>query len=131
MFDGICFIILDQLVKQENLPIKTCQICGRYFIPTFRQNEIYCDLPNVNGSATCREKGATINYKKNLESVPALGLYRKMYQQKVMVVYRNKEDKKIKKDFDKWKKEAQNRVNKMKHGLLTEDEVYEWLVNNK
>ena len=54
-----------------------------------------------------------------------------MYQQKVMVVYRNKEDKKIKKDFDKWKKEAQNRVNKMKHGLLTEDEVYEWLLNSK
>ena len=22
-------------------------------------------------------------------------------------------------------------VNKLKHGLLTEDEVYEWLVNNK
>lgn len=128
---SICFTILDQLVRQENLPIKTCQICGRYFIPTFRQNEIYCDLPNVDGSATCREKGATINYKKNLESVPALGLYRKMYQQKVMVVYRNKEDKKIKKDFDKWKKEAQNRVNKMKHGLLTEDEVYEWLLNSK
>ena len=88
-------------------------------------------MPNVDGSATCREKGATINYKKNLESVPALGLYRKMYQQKVMVIYRNKEDKKIKKDFDKWKKEAQNRVNKMKHGLLTEDEVYEWLLNSK
>lgn len=74
---SICFTILDQLVRQENLPIKTCQICGRYFIPTFRQNEIYCDLPNVDGSATCREKGATINYKKNLESVPALGLYRR------------------------------------------------------
>lgn len=122
---------MDQLVRQENLPIKTCQICGRYFIPTFRQNEIYCDLPNVDGSATCREKCATINYKKNLENVPALGLYRRMYQQKVMVVYRNKDDKQIKKDFDKWKKEAQSMINKMKHGLLTQDEVYEWLLNNK
>ena len=128
---SICFTILDQLVRQENLPIKTCQICGRYFIPTFRQNEIYCDLPNVDGSATCREKGATINYKKNLESVPALGLYRKMYQQKVMVVYRNKEDKKIKKDFDKWKKEAQDKIKLFKQGKLEEDKLYNWMIENK
>ena len=128
---SICFTILDQLVRQENLPIKTCQICGRYFIPTFRQNEIYCDLPNVDGSATCREKGATINYKKNLESVPALGLYRKMYQQKVMVVYRNKEDKKIKKNFDKWKKEAQDKIKLFKQGKLEEDKLYNWMIENK
>ena len=37
---SICFTVLEQLVHQENLPIKVCQICGRYFIPTFRQNEI-------------------------------------------------------------------------------------------
>ena len=128
---SICFTILDQLVRQENLPIKTCQICGRYFIPTFRQNEIYCDLLNVDGSATCREKGATINYKKNLESVPALGLYRKMYQQKVMVVYRNKEDKKIKKGFDKWKKEAQAKIKLFKQGKLDEDALYKWMEENK
>ena len=86
---------------------------------------------NVDGSATCREKGATINYKKNLESVPALGLYRKMYQQKVMVVYRNKEDKKIKKDFDKWKKEAQAKIKLFKQGKLDEDTLYKWMEENK
>ena len=64
---SICFTILDQLVRQENLSIKTCQICGRYFIPTFRQNEIYCDLKNVDGSATCRDKGASETYKKVLK----------------------------------------------------------------
>ncbi len=128
---SICFTILDQLVRQENLPIKKCQICGRYFIPTFRQNEIYCDLPNVDGSATCREKGATINYKKNLESVPALGLYRKIYQQKVMTVYRNKDDKKLKKKFDIWKKEAQSKIKLFKQGNLDEDTLYKWMEDNK
>ena len=34
-------------------------------------------------------------------------------------------------DFEKWKKDAKDKVNKLKHGLLTEDEVYEWLLNNK
>ena len=47
-----------------------------------------------------------------------------------MVVGRNKDNKQLKKDFDKWKKDAKDRVNKLKHGVLTEDEVYEWLVNN-
>ena len=31
----------------------------------------------------------------------------------------------------KWKKDAKDKVNKLKHGVLTEDEVYEWLTQNK
>lgn len=128
---SICFTILDQLVRQENLPIKTCQICGRYFIPTFRQNEIYCDLKNVDGSATCRDKGASETYKKSLESNPALLLYRRTYQQKVMTVYRNKENKQLKKDFDKWKKEAQEKIKLFKKGKLDKDILYNWMIENK
>lgn len=128
---SICFIILDQLVRQENLSIKTCQICGRYFIPTFRQNEIYCDLKNVDGSPTCRDKGASETYKKSLESNPALLLYRRTYQQKVMAVYRNKENKQLKKDFDKWKKEAQEKIKLFKKGKLDEDTLYNWMIENK
>ena len=87
------------IIRQENLPIKTCQICGRYFIPTFRQNEIYCDLKNVDGSPTCRDKGASETYKKSLESNPALLLYRRTYQQKFMQVRKNKENKELSKDY--------------------------------
>lgn len=128
---AICFTVLEQIVNCENLPIKTCQNCGRYFIPTFRQNEIYCDFKNINGSPSCRAKGATETYKKNLENVPALLEYRKSYQQKVMVVYRNKDNKQIKKDFDKWKTEAQSRIRKFKKGELSEDELYKWIIENK
>ena len=52
----ILFIVLSQLI-QNNDTIRTCQNCGRYFIPTFRQNEIYCDFLNKDGT-TCRDKGA-------------------------------------------------------------------------
>ena len=48
-----------------------------------------------------------------------------------MIAQRNKDVKVIQKDFEKWKKDAKDRVNKLKHGVLTEDEVYEWLINNK
>ena len=128
---SMCFTILDKIVRQENLQIKTCLNCGRYFIPTFRQNEIYCDLPNVDNSPTCREKGANETYKKSLENNPALLLYRRTYQQKVMIVYRNKENKQLKKDFDKWKKEAQAKTKLFKQGKLDEDALYNWMIENK
>lgn len=128
---SICFVILEQLVKQENILIKTCQNCGRYFIPTFRQNEIYCNLRNVDGTPTCKDKGANESYKKNLENNPALLLYRRTYQQKVMAVYRNKENKQLKKEFDKWKKEAQTKIKLFKQGKLDADSLYKWMEKNK
>lgn len=48
-----------------------------------------------------------------------------------MVVYRNKEDKKIKKGFDKWKKEAQAKIKLFKQGKLDEDALYKWMEENK
>lgn len=128
---SILFAVLDQVVRHENLQIKTCMNCGRYFIPTYRQNEIYCDLPNVDKSPTCREKGAVEQYKKNLENNKTQALYRRIYRQKFMIAQRNKESKTIQKEFTQWKKEAKDKMNQLKKNKLTEDEVYKWLVENK
>ena len=128
---SMCFAILDQVVRHENLQIKTCLNCGRYFIPSYRQNEIYCDLANPDQSPTCREKGANEQYKKNLENNETQALYRRIYRQKFMIAQRNKDVKVIQKEFEKWKKDAKDKVNKMKKGKLAEDEVYKWLVENK
>lgn len=92
---------------------------------------IYCNLKNIDGTPTCRNKGANENYKKNLENTPALLLYRRTYQQKVMNVYRNKNDKQLKKSFDEWKKEAQTKIKLFKKGKLDEDTLYKWMVENK
>ena len=127
----MCFIVLDQIVRHENLQIKTCLNCGRYFIPSYRQNEIYCDLTNVDQSPTCREKGANEQYKKNLENNQTQALYRRIYRQKFMIAQRNKDNKALQKEFEQWKKEAKEKVNKLKKGKLAEDEVYKWLVDNK
>ena len=127
----ICFVVLDQIVRHENLQIKTCLNCGRYFIPGYRQNEIYCDLANVDQSPTCREKGANEQYKKNLENNQTQALYRRIYRQKFMIAQRNKDNKTIQKEFDQWKKEAKEKVSKLKKGKLAEDEVYEWLIESK
>ena len=127
---NILFLILEEVVRAENLPIKECQSCGKYFIPTSRQDEIYCEFPDEKGK-TCKEKGASLTYKKNLESIPALLEYRRSYQKKIMIVSRNKENKQLKKDFDKWKKEAQARIKLFKQGKLEEEKLYNWMIENK
>ena len=127
---NIVFVVLEQFVKNSSLPIKQCQYCNRYFIPKIRQDEIYCDLPNEDGKS-CREKGAKQTYKQNLEKNPALLEYRKAYQKKFMEVARSDNNKKLKKDFDSWKKLAQSKIRDYKQGKVTEDELYKWMIENK
>ena len=127
---AICYLVLEELVQMNNMPIKKCQNCGMYFIPSSRLDEIYCDYPKENGK-TCREQGAFQAYNERLKQNKALAEYRRLYQQKSMAVGRNKDNEQMKKDFEKWKKDAKDKVNKLKHGVLTEDEVYECLTGNK
>ena len=127
---NIGFVVLEQITKNYNLPIKTCQYCGRYFIPSIRQDEIYCDLPNEDGKS-CREKGAKQTYKENLEKIPALLEYRKAYQKKFMEVARSNQNKKLKNAFEEWKRIAQSKIKDYKQDNITEDELYNWMIENK
>ena len=126
----LTFFTITTLVQAQNLPIKQCQNCGKYFIPSSRQDEVYCEFPDEKGK-TCKEKGALETYKKNLENVPALLEYRRSYQKKIMIVSRNKDNKQLKKDFDKWKKEAQANIKLFKQGKLEEEKLYNWMLENK
>ena len=79
-------------------------------------------------------KGKLYFYIKNYEVIQeesAYTEYRKTYQQKFGIVNKNKDDKKLKKEFETWKKQAKEKITKLKHGELTEDDVYEWLQENK
>ncbi len=128
---GMCYLVLKKLVVDENITIKQCENCNRYFIPVNRQAEIYCDLPNLDNTPTCREKGARLTYKNNLENIEGLLEYRRTYQKKLMEVSRNKENTKLKSDFDKWKKSAQAKIKDFKKDLVTEKELYNWMIQNK
>ena len=127
---SVCYAILEELSKIDNYPIKKCQNCGMYFIPNSRLDEIYCDYPKENGK-TCREQGAILSYNRRLQEKSAYAEYRKTYQQKFAMVNKNKNDKNLKKEFDNWKKQAKEKIAKLKHGELSENEVYEWILKNK
>ena len=127
---GVCYAILETITQIPNYPIKRCQNCGMYFIPSKRLDEIYCDYPKKKGK-TCREKGAISAYNKRLQDKSAYSEYRKLYQQKFAFMNKNKDDKKFKKDFENWKKLAKGKISDLKHGKLSEDDVYKWLEGNK
>ncbi len=127
---SICYAILEELSKTDNYPIKKCQNCGMYFIPSFRLDEIYCDYPKEDGK-TCRDQGAILSYNKRLQEKTPYTEYRKLYQQKFGIVNKNKNDKKLKNEFETWKKQAKSQILKWKHGELTNNEIYNWLEENK
>ena len=127
---SICYAILEELSKTPNYPIKKCQNCGMYFIPTSKVDEIYCDYPKEN-SKPCRDLGAFQSYTERLKQNKAMGEYRRTYQQKFMQVRKSKDNKKLAQDFETWKKQAKEKINQMKKGKLTENEVYEWILKNK
>ena len=77
------------------------------------------------------EQGAILSYNRRLQEKSAYAEYRKTYQQKFAIVNKNKNDKNLKKEFESWKKQAKEKITKLKHGELTEDEVYDWILKNK
>ena len=50
------------------------------------------------------------SYQNRLKEKSAYGEYRKLYQQKFTQVSKNKDDKKLKKDFETWKKQAKEKM---------------------
>jgi len=124
---SICYAILEELSNTPNYPIKKCQNCGMYFIPSAKTDEVYCDYPKEK-SKSCRELGAFQSYTQRLKDNKAMGEYRKKYQKLFMQVKKNKE---LSAEFETWKKQAKEKINDMKKGKLTENEVYKWIIENK
>lgn len=124
---SICFVILQELVTNGFL-IKKCQHCNKYYVPS-KSNEIYCDFINDTGKS-CKDSAALNTYKENLNNNKGLLEYRRIYNRKSNEVSRNKKDKSLKKSFDLWKKEAQNKVKEYKNDVISEDELFNWMIEN-
>ena len=128
---NICFTVLNELIS-NNITIKTCKNCGRYFIPVNRHAEVYCDLPKTNGEKLCRELGARATYTKNIQEVEGLLTYRRTYQKRLMELSRNPNaTEEEKESFNVWKKSAQAKIKDFKSGKIDETTLNTWMQENK
>lgn len=98
-----------------------------------RHAEVYCDLtPYAVNSKKCRELGARTTYNKNIQGVEGLLIYRRTYQRRLMELSRNQDTTNEEKEmFDNWKKSAQAKIKEFKSKKITEDELNQWMKDNK
>ncbi len=111
-------------IAKERLNIKICENCGKYFLPTTRSDEIYCDNEFKNGR-TCKQMG----YENKVSNDEYLKVYRTAYKTQHAKMLRNSHNKPdYKKEvFDVWVKEAKAMKENAQNGVNTLEEFKHWL----
>ena len=124
---NIVFICLDEIALNTYVTIKKCQNCGKYFIPTSKESEIYCDIMYFESEKTCRVKGAAETFKKNTGEIEAYQLYKKTYQKILMQIQRGKISPYSEKAqyFTQWKQQSQLFLKRYKKGNISENDINE------
>ena len=92
----ILFTILNQII-QNNDTIRTCQNCGKYFIPN-KLNEIYCDF-YIKMALLVGTKEQDRHTRKIFRTYLVYWNIEEHIIKKFNAVSRNKEDKKLKRKF--------------------------------
>ena len=115
---------------ENNIPIKICKNCGKYFVPENRNSSIYCNRI-YKDKKTCKEIGANIAYNEKLRKDEVNALYRKTLSAKKMLANRNPDIPMYLEKYEKWKAEANQFKQDIKSGIKTQEEFKEWIENTK
>lgn len=127
----VCLISLNFLLE-NGYKFYKCENCGKFFIPFFRSDTLYCDrVSPQDENKTCKEYGAYAKYLSKLKNNKVENTYRKIYQQKQMRAKRNPDIETYKEDFEKFKQLAKQWKTNVKKGIRTEKEFSEWLETQK
>lgn len=120
---------------QENICIRKCANCGKYFIPVNRTDEKYCDNPSPqNLNKTCKEYGAKKIYRDKLNSNEVKKAHYTTSQFFRMKIKRAKTEKEIKtytKLFDLYKSNYEKQKKKFNNKRISESDFIDWIVNQK
>lgn len=121
------FIIeLVELTSIDNIEIKQCKNCGKYFVPDNRADEIYCSNIYENGK-TCKEVGHFRTQQKLMKENDDLRIYRNVYQKLLLRTRRNPMNDEYEKEFQDFKQKNIELKEKVNNGELTQEQYMEWL----
>lgn len=115
---------------ENNIPIKICKNCSKYFIPENRVSSVYCNRIFENNK-TCKEVGANNAYKEKLKKDEVNLLYRKTLSAKKMLANRNPDIPMYLEKYEAWKSEANKYKQDIKSGKKTQEQFKQWLENTK
>lgn len=110
-------------ILKHNKSIKKCENCGKFFIPTIRSDEIYCDNIFKNNK-TCKQ----IGYEIKVNNDKFMKVYRTAYKTKNAYKNRNMNNNPhAEADFNNWVEKAKSKLNDAQIGEITLDEYKHWL----
>lgn len=110
-------------VARDEIIIKKCQNCSKYFLPSVRSDEVYCNNIFKNNK-TCKDLG----YENKINNDDILKAYRTAYKTKNAFKNRNmKNNLHAEDDFKNWVLEAKNKLNDTQEGTLPLEEFKQWL----
>lgn len=121
------FIIeLLELATNENIEIKQCKNCGKYFVPDNRSDELYCSNIYENGK-TCKEVGHFRTKQRLMKEDDDLRIYRNVYQKLLLRTRRNPDNSQYENEFRMFKEKNVELKEKINNGEITQEEYMKWL----
>ena len=112
-----------ELIK-ENVLFKRCAKCGKLFVATGRSNVKYCDRLYQDTGKTCRQLMPVVVAKNTASSSVADKLYTRASRTMYSRVTAKTIDKKM---YKAWSKEAREKRDECKAGVITPEEYSAWL----
>lgn len=117
--DELCEIEFIKILE-KNIIVKSCNNCGKFFIPSVRSDEIYCDRL-FSGNRTCKQVG----YENKDRFIKA---YRTAYKTKNAAKIRNlKNNSHAEDDFKKWVYRAKEYLSAAQDGKISYENFLELL----
>lgn len=130
---ALAYMALTDLVMYGKRNISICQNCGRYYLQ-YSGKEVYCDLPNQDGSSSCKTFASRKVYADKVTEDVAELTYKREYQRRITQVYRAPDDAKkdsLQKDYSEWKVAAREQLLRYRNGEISGTEFCDWIEKNK
>lgn len=109
---------------KENIVVKKCENCGKFFTPSTRSDEIYCNNKYLSSGKTCKQ----IGYEVKVNNNEFLKAYRTAYKTKNAFKNRNiNNNPHAEEDFKKWVYSAKMKLDEAQNGSISLEEFKEWL----
>ena len=124
---NILYISLKQLLYMNNdLSIRKCANCGKYFIPKTMRDTKYCD-EIFKDNKTCKEIGRELAFKENLAKELLLKAYRSRYQ----TLSKQASERDYHGMYEYYKKEGPVMRKKFINAEITAEEFQNWIDSTK
>ncbi|MDQ5984273.1 MAG: hypothetical protein RUMPE_01320 [Eubacteriales bacterium SKADARSKE-1] len=129
--EDLLLFFLERMIL-ENICLKKCDCCGKYFYSKKQQSSNYCEnLCPIDPTKTCKEYVSYQEYLKNNRS-GSKKIYRQIYN---ILNNRRKRyeggNKQIDKEIEIFKKDAKDWQLKIAENKETEDRYMTWLIEKK